>query len=452
MADPLLKAARDAARSDMFKARMAELIAFRTDATATDAQIDPYLDHIGGWLSALGFDLHRLKADGYPFLVARRIEDPALPTLLSYSHGDVVPGMAGRWVDSRDPWALTEADGLWYGRGIADNKGQFLVNLTALDTVLGHQGALGANVIWLIEMGEEIGSPGLAQLCATHRDLLRADLLLASDGPRVEADTPTLFLGARGGVTFRLDLHLREGGRHSGNFGGALRNPALVLAHALTTITDRNGALQIPDWTPGTVPGATRAALDGLTPAGGAIDPDWGVPDLTPAERIHAWSSAEILALHAGDPPRPVNAIPPGASAWVQLRYAPGTPDTDLSGALRRHLDLHGFQDITIAEDGPTFRASQTPVDHPAVQVAVASATRRMGRPPVVLPSLGGSLPNDIFREGLGLPTIWVPHSYPNCAQHAPDEHLPAALFPDATALMAGMMVDIAAAGKSALT
>lgn len=434
----LYEAGHRAATSPAFQTRLAELIAFQTDATAPGAppRLEAFLDHISKWLTALGFRCDRHEVEGHPFLVAQRVEGADLPTILSYSHGDVVPGMEDRWSDGREPWTLTEVGDDWFGRGIADNKGQFLVNLTALETVLAQRGQLGANMTWLIEMGEEIGSPGLATFCKTHAKNLAADMLLASDGPRVAVDRPTVFLGARGGATFRLQLELRAAGRHSGNFGGALRNPAIEMAHALTCITDRNGALQIADWTPGHIPDATRQALAGLTPAGGAIDADWGAKGLTPAERIHAWSSAEVLALHAGDPPKPVNAIPPRAIAWVQLRFAPGTDDTRLQDALRKHLDAHGFSEITITQEGPFFAASQTPVDHPAAQLIARAIADGTGTPPVILPALGGSLPNDIFCDGLGLPTVWVPHSFPGCSQHAPDEHLPKRLLQDATGVM----------------
>lgn len=442
----LMQTGRRHAETSAFQSRMAALVAMRTDASAADATYwtEACLDQMTGWLGALGFEIHRVDVNGHPFLIAQRIEDARLPRVLTYSHGDVVPGMAGDWEEARDPWTLTEAGDLWFGRGIADNKGQFLVNLTAVEALLEARGALGFNLIWLIEMGEEIGSPGLAEVCERESERLSADLLLASDGPRVSADTPTLFLGARGGETFRLTLKRRDGGRHSGNFGGALRNPALELAHALTCITDRSGALQIDAWTPGSIPEATRAALREIDPAGGTTDADWGAPGLSPAERIHAWSSAEVLAFHAGHPPKPVNAIPPEASAWVQLRYAPGTPDADLTQALRAHLDAHGFADVEITSDGPAFRASATPVDHPAVRRIVAAATEALGHPPAVLPSLGGSLPNDIFRDTLGLPTIWVPHSYPGCSQHAPNEHLPKALLIEAAGFMCALMGSVA--------
>jgi acetylornithine deacetylase/succinyl-diaminopimelate desuccinylase-like protein len=268
--------ARAAADSPAFREGLGRLIAFPTDATAPGAQttLAAYLDHAEDELRACGFETLRTTGDGHPFLIARRLEDPALPTVLGYSHGDTVPGMEGRWRAGRDPWRLTEApeEGRLYGRGIADNKGQFWVNLTAMRAVLEARGRLGFNAVWLIEMGEEVGSPGLGAVIAAERQRLAADLLLASDGPRLTAETPTIFLGARGARTFRLHLKRREGGRHSGNFGGLLRNPGLEMAHALTTIADARGAILVPGWTPEHVDPAARTLLEGVTPAAGEID------------------------------------------------------------------------------------------------------------------------------------------------------------------------------------
>ncbi len=445
--------ARSIAEDDAFRAALADLIAFPTDASNPDAPLHAYLAHVAQGFAAMGFETQGFTSDGRPFLLASRIEDAGRPTVLGYAHGDTVPGMEGQWAEDRDPWTLTEdpATGRWYGRGIADNKGQMLVNMTGLQAVLAARGSLGFNLHVLVEMGEELGSPGLGKVCERLKARLGADVLIASDGPRVAVDRPTIFLGARGGATFRLRLKRRQGGRHSGNFGGALKNPALELAHALATIASAKGALQVPGWVPAGVPAAAHAALAGLTPAGGEVDADWGAEGLTPAERIHAWNSAEILAFSAGNIAKPVNAIPDEAQAVVQLRYVPGIDDENLETALRTHLDAQGHPDIVIERQGSRFRAAATPVDHPAAQFVATSLARTHGAAPVVLPSLGGSLPNDIFTEILGLPTVWVPHSYPGCSQHAPDEHLPRKIFAEAAALMAGLYWDLGEVSTDAL-
>jgi acetylornithine deacetylase/succinyl-diaminopimelate desuccinylase-like protein len=161
-----------------------------------------------------------------PMLVAERHERADLPTVLAYGHGDVVRGYDEQWRKPLAPWSLAVEGDRWYGRGTADNKGQHSIVLGALQSVLAARGGHpGFNVKLLIETGEEVGSPGLHAACAELRDELAADVLIASDGPRLAAQQPTIFLGSRGSVNFALTLRLREGGHHSGNWGGLLRNP-----------------------------------------------------------------------------------------------------------------------------------------------------------------------------------------------------------------------------------
>ena len=121
------------------------------------------------------------------------------------------------------PWELVETDGRYYGRGTADNKGQHTINLAALGAVLATRGRLGFNLKWLIEMGEEVGSPGLRELCAEHHELFAADVLIASDGPRLAIDRAD-DLPRQRAARFPIDLWIdaREGGHHSGNWGGLL--------------------------------------------------------------------------------------------------------------------------------------------------------------------------------------------------------------------------------------
>jgi hypothetical protein len=128
----------------------------------------------------------------------------------------------------------------------------------------------------------------------------------------------------------------------------------------------------------------------------------------------------------------------------MQLRFVVGIDTTDLLATLRRFLDSRGFTRVQIGLSRDTmFMATRMDPDHPQVQFAVESFTRTHGARPAVLPNLGGSLPNDIFTEVLGLTTIWAPHSYPACSQHAPDEHVPTHIFREGLALMAGLYWDL---------
>jgi acetylornithine deacetylase/succinyl-diaminopimelate desuccinylase-like protein len=413
------------------------------------AALRAYLaDEIVPALTRLSFVCRILdNPHGPPVLVAERVEDPALVTALVYGHGDTISGLDDLWRPPLKPWQIVVEGDRIYGRGTADNKGQHSVNIGALAAVLAERGALGFNCRILIEMAEEVGSAGLRELCAQHRGgLLKADVLIGSDGPRIAPAEPTIFLGARGTHLIDLFVDLREGSHHSGNWGGLIANPAIILTQALATITDSRGTIRVPEWRP-QLPDSVRQVLAGVEVDGGdgpAINRDWGEPDLTPAERVFGWNSFEILAFIAGTPERPVNAIPGTARAHCQLRYVVGTDIDDIIPALRRHLDRHGFPRVEVRPGrGSFFKASRLDPSDPWVTWAKDAVQRTTGRAPTIVPNFGGSLPNDIFADVLGLKTIWLPHSYAGCSQHAPDEHLLAPIAREGLGLMAGLFWDL---------
>src|SRR6185312_1336859 len=134
------------------------------------------------------------------------------------------------------------------------------------------------------------------------------------------------------------------------------------------------------------------AVLAGCPVGGGGeaatIDPDWGEPGLTAAEKIYGWNSFIVLAMLSGRPENPVNAVAPNARARCHIRYTVDTDPAGFEAALRRNLDEQGFQHVQ------------------------------------VIPNASGGLPGDVFVDHLGVPLVWVPHSYNGCKQHGPDEHL----------------------------
>ena len=336
----------------VFLSELARLVAVPTESEKPRGA--PYLafyltGHMRPMLEKMGFVCEVLvnPALGGPLLLAERVEDPDLPTVLIYGHGDVVRGLEGEWSEGLGPWRLVKRMGRVYGRGVADNKGQHLINLAALRSVLAERGRLGFNAKFLVETAGEIGSPGLREICSRHQDRLVADLLLASAGTRIELDRPTLFLGSRGVLDFDLVVDLREHGQHAGNWGGLLANPAVLLAHAVATIISASGAIRIPALRPRAIAPAVRKRL-GETPLVAtigepAIDAHWGEPGLSAVEKLLGWNSFEVLAWTAGSPRNPVNVIPPRAAAHCQIRY---TVDSDPSGflpAIRQALSDAGL-------------------------------------------------------------------------------------------------------------
>jgi acetylornithine deacetylase/succinyl-diaminopimelate desuccinylase-like protein len=229
-----------------------------------------------------------------------------------------------------------------------------------------------------------------------------------------------------------------------------LANPATLLAHAWASLVDARGRILVPELRPASIADDVRAAVRDV-PVGGspddpALDADWGEPGLSAIERLVAWNTIEVLAMESGSPARPINAIPPAAVIHGQLRFIPGTPWQDLEAILRRHLASHGFGQVEV-KVSMGMAAACTPVSDPWARWAAASLEKSAGKPPAVLPSLGGTIPNDVFRDILGMPTLWVPHSYPACSQHAPNEHLLVDVAREGLQLMGGLYWDLGEAG-----
>ena len=442
-----------------FETRLSDLVSIPSTSQdpAAAPEVMRYLDEaIQPWLERLGFSvaIHPNPRAGFgPILTAERIEGLGIPTVLTYGHGDTVRGLEDQWTVGLDPWTVTPRGDRWYGRGTADNKGQHAVNLSALEAVLAERdGKLGFNVKLVLETSEERGSIGLREFVAANRAALAADVLIASDGPRVMPEVPTIATGTRGTYHFDLVVDLRPGGVHSGHWGGLTTDPAVVLISALGAIVDRNGKILVRDWLPQNgVPAQVRAVLAGCPVGGGGeaatIDPDWGEPGLTSAEKIYGWNSFIVLAMLSGKPDAPVNAVAPNARATCQIRYTVDTDPEGFGDSLRKHLDAEGFLNVRIENPGVRMPASRTDPAHPWVRWTVASMEHSLGKRVQVIPNSSGGLPGDVFVDHLGVPLVWVPHSYNGCKQHGPDEHFLKAPAREGIAAFAGLWWDLGEAG-----
>jgi len=439
-----------------FEARLTDLVRIRSTSQEPDfaAEMTRYLgEGMTPWLRAMGFsvEVHDNPKRGFgPIMLAERLEGADLPTVVSYGHGDTVRGMDADWTKGDGPWTLARVGDRWYGRGSADNKGQHAINLFALEAVgRARSGRLGFNVKLVLEMAEERGSAGLREFVAANADRLRGDVFVASDGPRVAPGTPTVAAGSRGNYRFDLVSAPRTGEVHSGHWGGLTTDPAVVVANAIASICDRRGRVLVPDLLPpGGIPRPVRHLLrdcpvDGGTDAARVRD-DWGEPGLTAPERLYAWNSI-VLAMLAGRPADPVNAVAPQARATCEIRYVPGTPPDAFEPILRRHLDDAGFGDVAIENAGVRMPASSVDPTSPWVVWAAGSVTRSLGIPAQVIPCTSGGMPGDVFQDLLGLPLVWVPHGHNGCRQHGPDEHLLVEVARQGVVAFAGIWWDMGA-------
>ena len=447
--DQALKISENLFVDGEFIANLRSLVSFVTDSknsVSNENLIRYYVDGLSGILAELGLQTEIIDnpiKNAPPFLIGKRIESSELKTILLYGHGDTVPLQQELWNEGISPSKLKIIDEKIYGRGVADNKGQHLVNLMALLSVLKTRKKLGFNIKVIFEMGEEVGSPGLFELCEQYKDYLKSDVLIASDGPRVAVDVPTVFLGSRGAINFELEVKYREGAHHSGNWGGVLRDPGVRLSHALSIITNKTGNILIENWKPTSLTEEVRDRLKSLPNTVSKtleIDENWGEPGLSSNEKLFGWNSFSILAMKSGDIDVPVNAIQPSAKALCQLRFVVGTDENKVISSLREHLDQHGFQDIKIiSENAINFAASRTNLDNVWLKKIEHILEEFYGDKIHVIPNLAGSLPNNCFTDILNIPTIWIPHSYKECSQHAPNEHLPINLLRDALLLMTNL-------------
>lgn len=455
-----IQATIDDFQSGKFREVLARRVAYRTVSKGGDhgPVLLAYLqDEMIPTLQGMGFECLIAAnpiAGKSPFLLARRIEPDAQLTLLTYGHGDVVPGNDEQWRAGISPWEVTEDGNTWYGRGTADNKGQHSINLAALEQVLkARNNRLGYNVKIILEMGEEDGSPGLDAICRQYHEWLAADLFIASDGPRITAARPTLFLGSRGVFNFELALNPRQGFHHSGNWGGLLSNPGIRLAHALATMVDAHGRILVPGLRPPAITATMRQILADIELGGGptdpAIDPQWGENGLTAAEKLYSWNTLDVLAFVTGDPDKPMHAIPPEARAHCHMRYVVGSDVEQFSRHIRNHLDANGFEDVELVNAVSSYEATRLDPNDLWVEWGKASIAQSVGLNAAVLPNFGGGLPNACFSQTLGLPTLWVPHSYPACAQHAPNEHILADVTLEALKIMTGLFWDLAEQGSN---
>jgi acetylornithine deacetylase/succinyl-diaminopimelate desuccinylase-like protein len=438
-----------------FRKDLAELISVKTESQNNECNLENYYDqNIIPMLVKMGFKCRVMEnplSKANIILFAERIENADFNTILTYGHGDVVLGQDSCWDNGLSPYKLIEKDNRYYGRGTADNKGQHLINIKALNSLLSVQKKLGFNFKILFEMGEEIGSPGLKTFCQQNKELLKADVFIASDGPRISQKIPTIFTGSRGGINFDLSVNLRDNAHHSGNFGGILKDPSIILSHAIASITDARGQINIPEWLPTSLTPDIKEILAKLplVDAGFELDPDWGQKELTMTERVFGWNSFSVLAMLSGEPEAPLNAISGHARSTCQLRFVVGTDVNKIIPALRNHLNSFGFEDVNIHESEMTpFPATRLEMNNSWLSLITKSLENSMGSKIDLLPNLGGSLPNDSFSEVLELPTIWIPHSYAGCAQHSPNEHMSVPLARQALICMTALFADLSKEAK----
>ena len=381
-------------------------------------------------LRTLGFEARTLPTDGWPVVYGERIPDPGAPTLLLYGHYDVQPpDPLEEWVSP--PFDPQVRNGRIYARGVGDNKGQHFANLLAMESLIACHGELPCNVKVLLEGEEEVGSPHLAGFVRDHRELLQADLVITSDGPVHSNGQSCLVFGVRGVAGFELRARGARGDLHSGNWGGVAPNPLWTLVHLLGTMKNAEGEITIDGFYDAVRAPTPReaAALAALPFDEDAIRKELEIEvfdaptDRSMAERLSVRPTLTINGIHGGyGGPGSKTVLPHEAVAKCDIRLVEAQTCDDVLAKVEAHVRTHAPNVEFVSMGG--MDPSRTPLDSPFAEPIRRGMVQAQGCEPLLVPALGGSLPDYVFTKILGVPAFGVPYANPDEANHAPNENL----------------------------
>jgi acetylornithine deacetylase/succinyl-diaminopimelate desuccinylase-like protein len=417
-----------AAHSERFLATLVRYVA-QPSISATGEGIAESAELAAGLMRSVGLDAQILPTPGAPVVLGHAPGRADRPHVLIYGHYDVQPaGPLDRW--HSPPFEPEIRDGRIYGRGTGDNKGQHLAHLYGLEALRALDGDLPGPVTVLLDGEEELGSPHLTWFAERHRELLDADLVVWSDGPVADNGRACVCLGVRGILKFELRVRGAAYPTHSGNWGGVAPNPAWRLVHLLATMRAPDGRVLVDgfydDVRPFTV--EERAVLDTLPVDLPRVLADLGVSTLdTPVdrgfhERLAAWPTLTINTLGCADAGEHRTVIPDVAVAGCDVRLVDDMRSDRVLELIRRHV-ARVDPEVEVSPQG-AMEPSRTPLSAPYLDAVRAGTAVGFGTEPLVLPSLGGSLPLYTFTGVLGLPCYGVPLANVDEANHAPNENL----------------------------
>jgi len=415
---------------DGFLARLVDYVR-HPSISAYNVGIKEVAELLVGMLTGLGFDTKLMATSGHPMVLARWDKAADAPTVLLYGHYDVQPpDPVEAWVSP--PFEPTIRNGRVYARGVADNKGQHLAQILAIESHLAVQGRLPCNVILLLEGEEEVGSPHIAEFVRANRDLLKADFVVTADGQLHASGQPSIKFGSRGIVEFELRARHANRDVHSGNFGGVVPNPLWTLVQLLATMKNDRGEITIDGLNDDIVPptpeereAAARLPLDLAE-----IKRTLGLLRLDePAERAYYdrlcfYPTLTINGLHGGyGGPGTKTVLPHEAIAKCDIRLVEAQNPADILAKVASHVRRHA-PEVECLSHGPGMLPSKTPLTSPYAEPIRRAILAARGVEPLLYPAGFGSLPGYAFTKILGIPAFVVPYANADAANHAPNENL----------------------------
>lgn len=412
--------------------------------------IDEAADYITGIMVKAGLEARIHPTKGCPIVLGRRLESETAPTILLYGHYDVQPpDPIDAWISP--PFEPEVRNGRIFGRGVGDNKGQHLAQILAIEALLAHQEKLPCNIIMLLEGEEETGSPQLAGFVRDNRQNLKADLTIIADGPVHETGRPCILFGVRGVISFDLKATGANRDLHSGNWGGIAPNPLWQLVHLLASMKNESGQITIDGFSKN-VKSPTEMELEllsNLPDDTDAIKKNLNVTHLDPSsanifgERTAFLPTLTINGFHGGyDGPGSQTVLPSSATVKCDIRLVANQTVAEIVEKVAAHVKKHAPEIEIVFHDG--MEPSKTPVDSPYTEPIQRAIHAAQNVKPLLVPSLGGSLPTYAFTNILNLPTFGVPYANPDQNNHAPNENLEISRFVSGIKTGVALMVHLA--------
>jgi acetylornithine deacetylase/succinyl-diaminopimelate desuccinylase-like protein len=374
-----------------------------------------------------------IETKGFPIVYADWLHAPGAPTILFYGHYDVQPVDPENLWES-PPFEATVRDGELYARGAADDKGQVFMHFKAIEAHLRKHEKLPVNMKLVIEGEEEVGSTNLDEFVHANTELLAADVVVISDTSMFDRGVPSICYSLRGLTYFQIDVRGSSGDLHSGQFGGALVNPAMALAQMLAQMKDRGGRIKIPGFYDDVreLSEEERAAWKTLPFNEKKFRKDVGAPKLfgesgfTTLERLWARPTFEVNGLlsgFTGDGAKTV--LPAVAMAKVSMRLVPDQRPEKIAELFEAYVKKIAPKTVEVKltrmHGGKPWI---TEYSNPFVQAAGRAIEQGFGKEPVFCRE-GGSIPVvSTFQEALHAPAVLFGVGLPDENAHAPNERL----------------------------
>jgi len=369
--------------------------------------------------------------DGNPVVFGELRNEDAKGCLGFYNHYDVQPPDPLELWNS-PPFEPEIREGKIFGRGSSDNKGQLWAIIKAVEAVRRVKGKLPVNVKFLIDGEEEIGSPHLEEFIRKNKELLKATVGYVADAAMHPTGQPCLIFGRRGMLKVEIRIRMANRDLHSGLYGGVVPSAAWRMVQLLNTFVDRRKRILIKGFYNDVAPltPLEKKALKKIPVNEKMVLMDWGLKALDKEKGVPLYKNImfrptfNINGLDSGYTGRgSQNIIPSSATAKIDIRLVSNQDPEDIYRKLLDHIRRHRFDEAEV-EKIVAIKPSKTPLDHPCAKPIEKAIRRGFGEPPVLIPVCGGTDPDYLFLEILGMPRFMIPFGNPDENSHAPNENL----------------------------